>query len=297
MSAATTTDTAVALEQRKPTRRSWRGPQLGTHLTIVLLILASLLPVYLMLVVSFKNPLQYQHERWIISFPLRLTNYNAAWSLIAIYIWNTLWVAVVGFLGMLILSIIGGYVFARMEFPFRETLYLLIIALLTVPWVISFIPSYMLYNSFKMINTPWALIIPNIAGGPVFGIFLLRSFFAGIPQEIYDSARIDGAGHWTLIWRITLPLSLPILATLAVLNFVSTWNSFLWPLVAVSDRQYQQISVGLFLLSKQISISGDYSVWGPLFAGYTIASLPLVILFFLLGKFYVEGLMESGLKV
>jgi len=277
--------------------RTWRRPQIGTHLTILILLLLSMLPVYLMLVVSLKNPLQYQHERWLISFPLRLGNYSAAWSIIRDYIWNTLWVAVVGFAGMLFLSVIGGYVFARMRFPFREPLYYTILALLTVPWVISFIPSYMLYNSFNMLNTPWALIIPNIAAGPVFGIFLLRSFFAGIPEEIYDSARIDGAGHASLIWHITMPLSLPVLATLGVLNFVSTWNSFLWPLVAISDKKLQQISVGLFLLSKEISISGDYSVWGPLFAGYTIASLPLVILFFVFGKFYVEGLMESGLKV
>jgi multiple sugar transport system permease protein len=282
---------------RQAARRTWRGPQLGTHLTIILLLLLSMLPVYLMLIVSFKNPLQYQHERWLVSFPLRLANYSAAWSIVHGYIWNTLWVAVVGFTGMLVLSIIGGYVFARMRFPFRETLYYIILALLTVPWVISFIPSYMLYNNLSLLNTPWSLIIPNIANGPVFGIFLLRSFFAGIPEEIYDSARIDGAGHWSLIWRITMPLSLPVLATLGILNFVSTWNSFLWPLVAISKEEYQQISVGLFLLSKEISISGDYSVWGPLFAGYTIASLPLVILFFLFGKFYVEGLMESGLKV
>jgi ABC-type glycerol-3-phosphate transport system permease component len=282
---------------RRKRRASWRGPQIGPHLTIVLLLLLSMLPVYLMLVVSFKNPLQYQHERWFVSFPLRLGNYGAAWSIVAGYIWNTLWVAIVGFAGVLVLSVIGGYVFARMRFPFREPLYYMILALLTVPWVISFIPSYMLYNSFGLLNTPWSLIIPNIANGPILGIFMLRSFFSGIPEEIYDSARIDGANHWGLIWRITMPLSLPILATLGVLNFVSTWNSFLWPLVAISKKEYQQISVGLFLLSKEISISGDYSVWGPLFAGYTIASLPLVILFFMFGKLYVEGLIESGLKV
>jgi ABC-type glycerol-3-phosphate transport system permease component len=276
---------------------TWRGPQIGTHAVILLLLLLSMLPVYLMIVISFKNPLQYQHERWLVSFPLRLSNYGAAWSIIGPYVWNTLWVAIVGFAGVLVLSIMGGYVFARMHFPFKEVLYYLILALLTVPWVISFVPSYMLYNNFHLLNTPWVLILPNIANGPVFGIFMLRSFFAGIPEEIYDSARIDGAGHWGLIWRITMPLSYPVLATLGVLNFVGTWNSFLWPLVAVSNKSLQQISVGLFLLSKEISISGDYSVWGPLFAGYTIASLPLVILFFLFGKFYVEGLMESGLKV
>lgn len=296
MSTVQTKRLRVRPKPLKRSRRTWRKPQIGVHVVIILLILISLLPVYEMLTISVKNPLQYQHERWNVSFPMRLNNYSAAWEVIHSYMWNTIFVGVVGFLGMLVLSVIGGYVFARLRFPFREQLYFAMIALLSVPWVISFIPSYVLYNTLGLVNTRWALIVPNIASGPIFGTFLLRSFFAGIPEEIYESARLDGAGHGTLITRITMPLSLPIIATLAVLNFVSTWNSFLWPMVSVSDKEMQMISVGLFLLSKEVSVSGDFAVWGPLFAGYTIASLPLAILFFLLGKFYVEGLIESGLK-
>jgi ABC-type glycerol-3-phosphate transport system permease component len=270
--------------------------QVALHAAILILLLLSLLPVYLMISVSVKNPLQFQHERWVPSFPLRLGNYSAAWDVVSSYIWNTMYVAAVGFLGMLALSVIGGYVFARMKFPFREPLFFAIIALLMVPWVISFVPAYMLYGDLGLLNTRWALIVPNIAGGPVFGIFLLRSFFAGIPDELYEAARIDGAGHLRLILGLTLPLSLPVLATLAVINFVSTWNSFLWPLVTISDDSKQIISVGLYRLSSEVAVSGDASVWGPLFAGYGIATLPLAILFFALGKWYIEGLVESGLK-
>jgi multiple sugar transport system permease protein len=266
------------------------------HAAIVILLVLSLVPVYLMLTISFKTGLQYRWERWSISLPLRLTNYSAAWDILRFYIWNTVLVAVVGLLGVLLLSLIGGYVFARMRFPLREALYYAIIALLMVPWVLSFIPAYMLYFQMNLLNTLWVLIIPNVAGGPVFGIFLLRSFIAGIPEELYESARCDGAGVWTLIWDITLPLSLPALATLSVLNFIGTWNSFLWPLVTINDTTKQVISVGLFKLSRTAG-GMDFDVWGPLFAGYVVASLPLVILFFLLGKFYVEGLVESGLKV
>ncbi len=277
-------------------RRSWQGPQIGLQAGIIFLILVSLVPVYQMLTISVKNPLQYQHERWLVSFPMRLGNYPAAWEVIHRYMVNTLFVAAVGFAGVVILSVIGGYVFARLRFPFREWLYMAIIALLAVPWVITFVPSFVLYHDLGLLNTLWAHIVPNIANGPIFGIFLLRAFFSGIPEEIYESARIDGAGHWHLIWQITLPLALPVLATLAVLNFLSTWNSFLWPMVAVSDRAKQVISVGLYLLSAEVTTASDFAVWGPLFAGYTIASLPLVALFVGLGKFYVEGLIESGLK-
>ncbi|MCC6801403.1 MAG: carbohydrate ABC transporter permease [Anaerolineae bacterium] len=258
----------------------------------------------MMISISFKNPIQYQHERWLLSFPLRLGNYAAAWDIVAPYLVNTLIVAVIGFVGVVILSTLGAYVFAQMEFPFKETLYFAIIILLMIPWVISFIPAYMLYAQFKvfdiqvrLLNTFWVLIIPNIASGPVFGIFLLRAFFSSISKEIYEAARVDGAGHWILITRITVPLSLPVIATLTVINFIGTWNSFLWPLVTISDQTKQMISVGLFQLSNAYSRSADNSVWGPLFAGYVIASIPLALLFVGLGKFYVEGLVESGLKV
>lgn len=284
---------------KKP-RLTWQKPQLGVHAAVIALILISFLPVYMMLELSFKNEIQFQHERYSISFPLRISNYGAAWEYLDTYIYNTLIAAVVGFAGMLILSVLGGYVFARMNFPGREPLYYAIIGLMMVPWIVSFVPQYVLYNDLGLTNSLWAVIVLNIASGPVFGIFLLRTFFAGIPEELFESARIDGAGHWTLITKITLPLSLPTIATLAVLNFLSTWNSYLWPLVAITDPEYQQISVGLYQMARNLSsnlTAPTEMQGGPLFAGYVIASLPMVILFFFLGKFYVEGLVESGLKV
>lgn len=283
--------------QRSPTRRPLQMSQLGLHLMIAFLLLLSLVPTAIMINLSFKNGLQYRWERWTLSLPLRGSNYLSAWDVIDAYMINTVLVAVVGLGGVLILSLIGGYVFARMRFPLREPLYYAIIALLMVPWVLSFIPAYMLYNNLGLLNTRWALIIPNVAGGPIFGIFLMRAFITGIPEELYESARCDGAGAWSLIWRITFPLSLPGLATLSVLNFVAEWNSFLWPLVTISDMSKQVISVGLFRLSRTTNDLVDFGSGGPLFAGYVLASIPLVILFIVLGKFYVEGLVESGIKM
>lgn len=133
------------------------------------------------------------------------------------------------------LSVVSAYVFDRMRFPFREQLYYAIIALLLVPWVLSFVPAYMVYNDFGLIDTFWALIAPRVVNGSVFGIFLLRAFFAGLPEEIFEVARMDGAGHWPLIWHIALPMSLSVIATLAVLDFIGPWNDFLWPVVATSS--------------------------------------------------------------
>ena len=285
--------------KRRASPRSWRRPQIGLHTTIVLLLLLSLAPIYLMVVVSFKNPLQFAHQRWSPSFPLRLGNYRAAWEVVSVYVWNTVFVAVVSIFGVLILSLIGGHVFARMRFPFREQLYFAIISLLMVPWVLSFVPSFMLYHSLGLFNTRWALVVPRLAYGPVFGIFLMRAVIAGIPEELYEAARCDGAGVLREMASITLPLSLPGLATLAVVNFVATWNWFLWPLIAVTDKSKQLISVGLYQLTSggAHGRAVGFSVWGPLFAGYVIASVPLVLLFLFLGRFYVEGLMGSGLKM
>jgi ABC-type glycerol-3-phosphate transport system permease component len=286
--------------QRRKTNRSWQKPQIGVHATVILLILISFIPVYLMLTLSLKNPLQYQHERYTISFPLRLSNYLTAWEYLHTYVWNTFVAAVAGFLGMLILSVIGAYVFSRLRFPGRETLYYSIVGLMMVPWIISFVPQYVLFKDLGLTNSLWAVIMLNVGSGPVFGIFLLRTFFSGIPEEVFESARMDGAGHLRLITDITLPLSLPTIATLAVLNFLSTWNSYLWPLVAISDAKYQQVSVGLFQMARNLSSNLTAATeiqGGPVFAGYVIASLPMVIMFFFLGKFYVEGLVESGLKV
>jgi ABC-type glycerol-3-phosphate transport system permease component len=250
-----------------------------------------------MLELSFKNAIQYRYERWLISFPLRIANYPSAWDIVGGFMLNTILVAAIGLCGVLILSLIGGYIFSRMSFPFNNFLYYAIIALLMIPSVLSFIPSYMMYNSFGLLDTRAVLIIPNLAGGQVFGIFLLRALIAGIPEELYEAARVDGAGLGTLIGRITLPLSLPGLATLAVLNFLGTWNSFLWPLLTIRKNELQVISVGLFKLSRTIQGGIDYGVWGPMYAGYVLASVPLVLLFAVLGRFYVEGLVDSGIKI
>ena len=271
----------------------WGRSQLALHIAIVALVTLALVPTFLMVSVSLKSELQYRYQTWSVSFPLRIGNYRAAWEVVRDYIWNTLLIAAVGLLGVLSLSLIGGYVFAQMRFPFREPLYYAIISLLMVPWVLTFIPSYMVYYRLGLLDSRWALIVPNLASGPVFGIFLMRAVISGIPQELFESARCDGAGVVSEIRSITLPLSLPGLATLAVLNFITTWNSFLWPLTVITDKAKQVVSVGLYMLR----IGAGTANWGPLFASYVIASLPLVIVFAFLGRFYVEGLVESGIKV
>lgn len=165
-----------------------------------------------MLIASFKNPLQWINERWVLTVPLQVENYDTAWRQVAHYLLNTVLVRVAGCAGMLILSSLAAFVLARMRFPGRDLLYFAIIALLMIPGILSLVPDFMLYKTLGLLNTYWVMIIPTAAGGSVFGVCLLRTFFASLPEELFEAARIDGAGVLGLYWRICIPLSYPILA-------------------------------------------------------------------------------------
>jgi ABC-type glycerol-3-phosphate transport system permease component len=282
------------------TRR--RGPvptQLALHAGLLVLLLLTLYPVISLAFLGLKNPMQWVNQPWVPTFPLRVQNFSTAWTQINRYLFNTVLVGVSGCAGMLLLSSLSAFVFARMRFPGREVLYYAIISLLMVPTILSLIPAFVLYKNLHMLNTYWVLIIPIATGGSVFGVFLLRTFFASLPEELFEAARIDGCTVLGLYWRICIPLSLPILGTLAILNIVGTWNSFIWPVTTVQDDNLQVISVGLYRLTDTLTTAtGDTTgAFGPLFAGYVIGAMPLLILFLVAGKYYVQGLVSSGLKL
>jgi multiple sugar transport system permease protein len=276
-----------------------RLPQVLIHLALIAIFALAFYPIILIFLDSVKTPLQYEYERWTLSLPMRLDNYVTAWQTVDGYVANTLFVTSVSGVGVLLFSLIGGHVFARMRFPFREPLYYLVISLLMVPWIVSFVPQFLEYHALGLLNTYLVLIIPTVASGPVFGIFLLRTYIQSLPGELYEAAEIDGAGWATLIFRLTLPLVMPMMAVILVQHVVYQWNSFLWPLVTISSSNLQVISVGLYSLTQNAlsSQSGTYGIWGPVFASYVIGSVPLAVLFLFLGRFYVEGLVSSGLKL
>lgn len=280
-------------------RKNVLWAQVILHLALLGLLLLTLYPLLNMVSLSFKTPLQWTNDRWALTFPLRVENYAIAWNLLRPFLINTVFVGVVACALMLLLSSLSAFVFARMRFPGREVLYYAIIGLLMVPSVLSLVPAFVVYSDLGLRNTYWAHIIPAATGGAVFGVFLLRTFFAALPEDLFEAARIDGASILQQYWHICLPLSKPILGTLVILNLISTWNSFVWPSVAVQDDRLQVISVGLLRLSNSLTTAagGDASSWGPLFAGYVIASLPLFLIFIFASRYYVEGLVSSGLKL
>jgi len=162
-----------------------------------------------------------------------------------------------------------------------------------IPGVLTLVPAFLLIKSFGLLNTYWALILPYVSGGQILAIFILRSFIASLPEELFESARIDGARTWDLYAKITLPLSTPILVTIAIMNVLGTWNDYIWPLVTIPDGRRWTISVGIVSFGSQY---GGLENWGPMFAGYVIASLPLIILFMFTMRYFIAGLTSGAIK-
>jgi ABC-type glycerol-3-phosphate transport system permease component len=271
--------------------KSWAGQSILFVILLAILIL-SFATIALMFFLSFKDNGQIYGRFWSLPNPIRWENYREGWLTMRRSIFNSLVYSLSSVVLVVFLSSLSGYVFARHRFPGKELIYIVILALLMIPGVLTLIPAFVLVRDLGLINTPWALILPWTAGGQVFGILLCRSFFATLPQELFDAAKVDGASEFEQYWRIALPLSWPILVTLAIMHLVSTYNDFLWPLLTISDPKIQVVTDALTQFTNEFGMVN----WGPRMAAYAVASLPLVILFAFGMRYYVRGLTSGALK-
>lgn len=268
-----------------PTRRRRPRRQYGVHAGLIVLVFASLAPYLFMLVTSFKSNEQYYENFWAPAFPLHWENYATAWHQVQPYLVASLVVAAASLLGIIAVSLVAAFVFARFRFPGRNALFVLIAALMMVPSIASLIPLFVMMRDMDMLNTYWVLIIPHIATGAVLGTILMRTFIAAIPQTIFDAAQIDGASTPRIFLSIMMPLSLPVIGTVALVTVQSVWNDFFWPLLTITDNALRTVSVGLLFFQGQ---SG--TAYGPLFAGYLVASIPLLVLFVVFSKYFLAGI-------
>ncbi|MCQ6561070.1 carbohydrate ABC transporter permease [Paenibacillus mendelii] len=262
---------------------------------IILCLLAfiTLVPILFMIVSSLKSNSQILGSFWSLPSPPQWGNYNEAFSSIWRYIMNTIAYAVAGSLIVIVLSSISGYIFAKKTFPGKEMLFLMMLAMMMIPGVLTLIPSFVLYENLGLTNTPWVIIIASAAGGQIFGTFLCRSSMSGIPNELFEAARMDGATERTVFIRMVLPLSLPILATLFIMHSVGVYNDYIWPLLTIRDSNIQVIAVGLTLFKKQFGVTD----MGVQFAAYAISSIPLVLIFSFGMKYYIQGMTQGALKM
>ncbi|NOZ28453.1 MAG: carbohydrate ABC transporter permease [Chloroflexi bacterium] len=266
---------------------------LPIHLVLGFLAILTFYPFIFMVITSFKTSPQFIHNFWGVAWPPTLANYRDAWGRISVYLANSTLVSGVSVAGVVAISSISAFVFARFSFPGREFLFFAILSLLMIPGVLTLVPAFLLIKSFGLLNTYWALILPYISGGQIFAIFILRSFIASLPEELFESARLDGASTLQLFLHIVLPLSKPILVTIAIMNILGTWNDYVWPLVTIPDGRRWTISVGIVSFSSHY---GGLESWGPMFAGFVIASIPLIILFLFTMRYFIAGLTSGAIK-
>lgn len=273
-----------------------RSRAIFSNTILIMLAVLTFYPFLMMVVFAFKSNNQFFQERWILSFPLHYENVYKAWKIIAPMIVNSLSISIVNVVGASILASLAAYSFARFSFPGKSLFYYLIISVIMIPNILYIVPMFNLVNKIGLYNTYFGVWGPLIASGQVIMIMILRSFYEELPEDLFESARIDGLGEIGMLLRIALPLSFPIVLTVGLLNMQSVWNEFVWPLMVIRDRVDQPLSVGIFYFSSSAGVGASLIKYGEMFAGYTIGALPLCILFALTSRYFIRGLTSGAIK-
>ena len=189
----------------------------------------------------------------------------------------------------LLFNSMAGYAFAKLRFGGRDRLFGLLLAGLVIPAQVGMLPLFLMMRALHLVNSYWGVIVPSLAS--VFGVFLIRQFMLSVPQELLEAARIDGAGELRIYWSIVMPLARPILATLAIFTFMTTWNDFMWPLIVLTDQSRYTLPVSI------ASLVGEHAQDVELMmAGSVVTVLPVLALFLALQRYYIAGLMVGSVK-
>lgn len=206
-----------------------------------------------------------------------------------VYYWNTILVTLGRTAGQLVLCSLAAYAFACMNFPFKNAIFLALLAVLMVPSQVVMIPSFVIMRELNWLDTFYVLIVPGIFSA--FGTFLLRQFFMTLPKDLEEAAKIDGCSYFRIYWSIYLPLSKAALVSLAIFTILASWNDLLWPLIMTSSEDMRVLSIGIS------SFQGQHSTDYPLLmAGAVMATLPIIILFVFLQRYFIEGIAMNGIK-
>lgn len=263
----------------------------GKHATICAVLAFALLPLYLMMVVSLKDNKQFYEKPAGITQPYHWENWKTGWEKVTPAVANTMYMATSATCVALLFALSAAYFFARMRVPISGFLWNAILVLMMMPTIANLVPLFRLLVDLNLINTLTALIIVGASAGQVFCIFVLRNFVSEIPQDLFEAAEIDGAGHFQQLKTVVLPLCGPILGTIGVMQFLHNWNEFVLPLMIMRDEGRLPVMVQIHRLS------GEYvKFWGPMMAGYAIASLPVIILFIFSMKLFIRGMTEGAVK-
>lgn len=262
------------------------------HLILAVLAVLSLFPIYFMLVNSLKDTLDVAVSPLSLPTVMEWGNFGTAWDVIGRPIVNTVVIVGVSLFGILLCSSMSAYAFAVLEFPFRKFLFGLVFVLLLVPGFLTLIPLFLQIQKLGLSDNYLGLILPYVAAGQAFSIFVLTTFFRGLARETVEAARIDGAGDFRIYRDIVLPLQRPILVTVGIINLIPLWSDLLLPQLILGERT-QTVTMALVAFQGGAQSYGS-PAFGPLMAAYVIAAIPLVLVFAFLMKYYVEGITSGG---
>jgi multiple sugar transport system permease protein len=289
---------ALAATDFQRPKRGWRWRTIARFVALVAFALIWVAPVLWMVLTSLKPEAQTMTNppHW---FPAKLSDFTLAnyrdvitkprgINLITAFR-NSLVVATFGALLTVLIDVPAGYVFARMRFPGRNLLFALVVASLIVPGEILLVPNYVRIWQFGWLNDYKALIIPPLASA--FGVFLLRQFMLGIPRELEDAAKLDGAGHLRILWDIIIPATRGAIAALAIFTFVFYWNEFTWPYITITQADMMTLPVALVQFRADFQI-----VYGKQMAGNVLSALPAIIVFLVAQRMIIRSITLTGIK-
>jgi multiple sugar transport system permease protein len=269
------------------------------HLLVYLILLVGSVPMVFpflwMLSTALKTPPQLlAFPPILIPNPVEWGNFAAALQALPFgrFLRNTLIIEFFVILGGFFSNTLVAYGFARLRFPGREFLFLLVISTIIIPWMVRLVPLYLIFNQLGWVDSFLPLVVPAFFGSP-FYIFLLRQFFRSIPDDLSDAARIDGANEMQILLRLILPLSKPVLAAVAIFTFQDVWDDFVYPLVFLHDQQLKTVALGLY---DFIAIDPFATPWHLLMAASTLVVLPVLILFAAFQRYFIQGITLTGVK-
>ncbi len=269
------------------------GP-IARTLLMITIVAVMVLPFLWMLSTSLK-PQQYilQATPQLIPDPLSFESYTQLVDRIDLFrtAFNSTFVAVVTTIGQVIISAMAAYAFSRLQWRGRNTVFVLYLATMMIPAVVLVLPQFILVRSLGWVNSYMGLIVPSLFSA--FGVFLLRQSLLGLPKDFEEAAYVDGANHFTIFWRIALPLSKPAIATLAIFSFMGSWNAYLWPLFTARREEIMTLPVALATLQAGPRALTE---WNMVMAGSVVAVLPILLVYLLAQRWFVSGVISSGIK-
>lgn len=264
------------------------------HTILIFTAISMLAPFLVMVLISIStgNQISFNDINGTLQH-LTLNNYVHVNNTIPIirYFFNSLIVSIFTTLGQIIISTLAGYAFARLDFKFRNTLFFIILITMFIPPQVNIIPLFFIMRELHLVDTYAALILPGIFGG--FGVFLMRQHFLSFPKELEDASIIDGCNKLQMFIKIVCPLATPAIATLGIFTFITSWNSFIWPLIITNSEAVRTLPLGLAIFKGSYR---EVIVWGDLLACSVICTIPAILIFLIGKKYIINDMMKGGVK-